>query len=249
MTERGRKQLHRSASELVIGPSRLSWDGDGLSIHIDERGAPFPKRIRGTVRVRPQALTSAQTNLDSAGRHRWWPIAPESRVEVQLEQPGLRWSGTGYLDSNSGDEPLEAGFRSWDWSRATLRQGAAVLYDMTFLDGTQRSLALRFDRSGGTEAFEPPPAARLPKTFWWRIPRATQSEHGSAATVLETLEDTPFYARSTLRAQLLGEPVTAFHESLSLSRFDTPWVQLLLPFRMPRITLGHQAGPAQPGSA
>jgi len=249
MTERGRSQLRRSSSELVIGPSCMTWDGDSLSIHIDERGAPLPKRIRGTVRLRPQTLTMAQTDLDADGRHRWWPIAPESRVEVALEQPGLRWSGNGYLDSNSGDEPLEAGFRNWDWSRAMLRQGSAVLYDMTFKDGTRRSLALRFDRSGRAEPFEPPPAARLPKTFWWRIPRATQTELGSNATVLETLEDTPFYARSTLRAQLLGEPVTAFHESLSLTRFDTRWVQLLLPFRMPRMTLGHEAGPAQPQSA
>jgi carotenoid 1,2-hydratase len=241
MTERGRKQLHRDSSELVIGPSQLRWDGDGLNIEIDERGAPLPKRIRGRVRVRPRALTRAPMDLDAEGRHRWWPIAPESRVEVELEQPGLRWSGNGYLDSNSGDEPLEAGFRNWDWSRSRLRQGSAVLYDMTFHDGGRRSLALRFNRQGEVEPFEPPPAAALPKTFWWRIPRATQSEPGSRASVLETLEDTPFYARSTVRAQLLGEPVTAFHESLSLTRFETRWVQMLLPFRMPRNALGHLA--------
>lgn len=241
MTERGRKQLHRDASALAIGPSRLSWDGDGLTIEIDERGAPLPRRIRGTVRVRPQVLTKAPMDLDAEGHHRWWPIAPESRVEVALEQPGLHWSGNGYLDSNSGDEPLEAGFRNWDWSRARLRQGSAVLYDMCFRDGSRRSLALRFDRQGAMEPFEPPPAAALPRTFWWRIPRATQSEPGSQARVLETLEDTPFYARSTVRAQLLGESVTAFHESLSLTRFETRWVKLLLPFRMPRIALGHPA--------
>jgi carotenoid 1,2-hydratase len=35
-------------------------------------------------------------------------------------------------------------------------------------------------------------------------------------------------------AQLLGEAVHAGHESLSLARFRTRWVQMLLPFRMPR---------------
>ena len=236
MTERGRGQLQRSADALVIGPSRVEWDGDALSVHIDERGAPLPKRLRGVVRLQPKALTDHRVTLDPGGRHRWWPIAPGARVEVALEHPALRWSGDGYLDSNDGDEPLADGFREWDWSRAKLRQGSAVLYDMTYRDGARRSLALRFDGRGGAEAVEPPAPAPLPKTFWWRIPRATQSEPGgSPARVLETLEDTPFYARSTLRAQLLGEPVTAFHESLSLTRFDTAWVQMLLPFRMPRI--------------
>jgi len=235
MTERGSGQLHRSADTLAIGPSRVHWDGDALTVQIDERGAPLPQRVRGTVRLHPKALTDHRIDLDPAGRHRWWPIAPESRVEVDLEQPSLRWAGSGYLDTNGGDEPLEAGFREWDWSRAKLRQGSAVLYDMTYLDGARRSLALRFDDKGAAEPFEPPPSAALPQTFWWRIPRATQTEPGSEARIIETLEDTPFYARSTVSAQLLGEPVTAFHESLSLTRFDTGWVQVLLPFRMPRL--------------
>jgi carotenoid 1,2-hydratase len=37
-----------------------------------------------------------------------------------------------------------------------------------------------------------------------------------------------------LRSRLLGEDVTAVHESLSLDRFDTPWVQFMLPFKAPR---------------
>lgn len=235
MTERGRGQLHRSADRLVIGPSQVRWDGSSLTVQIDERGAPLPKRVRGTVRVHPHAITDAPLDLDPAARHRWWPIAPASRVEVELDHPQLRWSGSGYLDSNQGDEPLEQGFRQWDWSRAKLRSGSAVLYDMTFIDGAQRSLALRFDEQGRAEHFQPPPRTPLKTTFWWRIPRATQTDPSSEARVLETLEDTPFYARSTVQAQLLGEPVTAVHESLSLARFKRLWVQLLLPFRMPRI--------------
>jgi hypothetical protein len=40
--------------------------------------------------------------------------------------------------------------------------------------------------------------------------------------------------RSLLQTRLLGESATAVHESLSLRRFSAPWVQALLPFRMPR---------------
>ena len=73
----------------------------------------------------------------------------------------------------------------------------------------------------------------LPGTGW-RVKRETRSDNGYTATVLKTLEDTPFYARSILSSHLLGESVTAMHESLSLDRFRARWVQMLLPFRMPR---------------
>jgi carotenoid 1,2-hydratase len=37
-----------------------------------------------------------------------------------------------------------------------------------------------------------------------------------------------------VRSQLFGEAATAVHESLDLDRFASPWVQAMLPFRMPR---------------
>ena len=52
--------------------------------------------------------------------------------------------------------------------------------------------------------------------------------------VRQTLEDTPFYSRSVIETGLFGEQVTAVHESLSLDRFQAPWVQAMLPFRIPR---------------
>jgi len=234
MTERGRGDLHRNAAELRIGPSGLRWDGDSLIIDIDEVGAPIPRRIRGRVQVHPKAITSHPVQLDGHGRHRWWPIAPDARVEVALERPGLRWSGDGYLDTNDGDEPLAAGFRRWDWSRARLGNGSAVLYDATRRNGERVPLALRFDGKGGAEPFSPPPRVELPTTRWWRIRRGTQTERDGLAHVVETLEDTPFYARSNVAGRLLGENILAFHESLDLDRFDSRWVEVLLPFRMPR---------------
>jgi carotenoid 1,2-hydratase len=56
-----------------------------------------------------------------------------------------------------------------------------------------------------------------------------------APTVIETLEDTPFYARSVIAGDLMGERVTAVHESLWMDRFTSPVVQAMLPFRMPRV--------------
>jgi carotenoid 1,2-hydratase len=42
MTERGRGALGAEASALAIGPSSLRWDGNGLTIAIDEVTVPLP---------------------------------------------------------------------------------------------------------------------------------------------------------------------------------------------------------------
>ena len=235
MTERGRSRLQRSRETLAIGPSRLHWDGSALTITIDEVTAPWPSRLRGTVRLVPAALHAESFALDAAGRHRWSPIAPCARVEVDLDSPRSRWSGPGYLDSNRGTAPLEADFRRWDWSRARAADGStAVLYDVTRRDGSELGLALRFDpRSARAEPFEAPPRVPLARSAWG-IARGTRSEGGNAAFVKRPLEDGPFYARAVVESRLFGAAASAVHESLDLDRFASPWVQAMLPFRMPR---------------
>ncbi len=234
MTERGRRALAATPSDLVLGPSALHWDGATLTIDIDEVTAPLPRRVRGTVKVRPAALTPRSFALDAEGLHRWWPIGPRSTVEVDLDRPGSRWSGTGYLDSNFGACPLERSFVDWDWSRAPVHDGTAILYEVNRRDGTPQSLALLIDGQGRAEGFEPPGRVDLGPTRWWRISRGTRSDPWRGTRVAETLVDAPFYARSVVSTRLMGEPVTAVHESLSLDRFRAPWVQAMLPFRVPR---------------
>jgi carotenoid 1,2-hydratase len=154
---------------------------------------------------------------------------------VALASPAIHWSGTGYCDTNSGDAPLEDAFDSWHWSRMSVRDGTVVLYDVRSRSGEERSHALHYDPAGNVRTFAPPPRVALPSSRW-RIARDTRADAGHDATVLRTLTDAPFYARSLVASQLLGEPVTAMHESLSLDRFRTPWVRMLLPFRMPRVS-------------
>ena len=57
---------------------------------------------------------------------------------------------------------------------------------------------------------------------------------GRDALVVKTLEDAPFYARSLVSTAIAGEAITCVHESLSLTRFSSPVIRALLPFRMPR---------------
>ncbi len=236
MTERGRAGLRQSRAELGIGPSTIAWRGDALCFDLDEVSVPWPRRLRGRVRVAPQTVVARSYPLDAAGRHHWCPIAPAARVEVALSRPGLNWRGHAYVDSNFGSEPLADPIRRWHWSRTAISGGTAVMYDVEARDGCRHVLALRFSDAGEIDPFAAPPVCRLPRSRWG-IQRATRAE-GGRASVLRTLEDTPFYARSVVRHDVLGEQRDCVHESLDLDRFRSPLVQAMLPFRMPRRATG-----------
>jgi carotenoid 1,2-hydratase len=234
MTERGRGSLARDAAHFRVGASSLHWSGDVLTIRIDERCAPYPRRLRGEITLRPTALTGASMTLDPAGRHRWRPYAPIGRVSVAFDEPRLDWEGHGYFDSNAGRRMLEDDFASWDWSRMPTKDGVRVLYDMRRRDGSEECLALHFDETGAMTSFAPPTAKQLPAGRIWRAARGVRSEAGAPPRVLATLEDTPFYARSLVETALEGERISGFHESLMLDRLRMPVVRAMLPFRMPR---------------
>ena len=239
-TERGRGAVERETERFAVGPSEIAWRGDHLRVLLDEMSVPLPVRLRGEVRLFPETLNRQSWPLDANGLHHWQPVAPRARVEVDLDAPAERWKGSGYFDSNWGADSLERSFLGWDWSRAEIDGRGVVLYDVERTDGSHEALALGFDRDGSAAPFEPPPQTPLPKTAW-RVRRGTRSERPAAAGVVRTLEDTPFYARSLVRSELLGRPCVAMHESLSLERFASPWVQCLLPFRAPRRSGRHRA--------
>jgi carotenoid 1,2-hydratase len=233
MTERAARHVRRSAHEFIIGPSMMAWERDALVVEIDERGAPLPRTVLGRLRLQPEALSAFGVALDGAGRHRWGPLAPCARIEVDLASPRLRWQGQAYFDSNEGDEPIERGFTRWDWQRTTLPDGqVAVVYDTQPRDAAPRVIARRFAPDGAHRAIEPGARRALPPAPLWRIARRAHAE--GAPRVLRTLEDTPFYARSLLETAIDGRPLHAVHETLDAQRLCSPVVQAMLPFRMPR---------------
>lgn len=232
MTERGRKYTSRDATQFVIGPSQLEWDGTSLIINVKEICAPIPHRITGRIRIEPLQLFNFSTPLDANGKHHWGPLAPTARIEVDLAEPGQKWSGLAYVDSNEGVEPIENAFHEWDWSRCLMRDGStAVLYDMEYKDRSSSLLSLLFRPEGTVEPFEAPSRKVLPLTGW-RVSRGIRSS--SSVDIQDQLEDTPFYQRAMLQSELLGERVTSFHESLSIPRLVSPVVRAMLPWRMPR---------------
>jgi carotenoid 1,2-hydratase len=238
MTERGAGRVQRERHAFVVGPSRLQWTGDALEITLDERSVPLPRAVRGVLRVQPQALTNFHAALDGRGRHRWGPIAPCARIEVDLQSPALRWQGHAYVDSNEGDEPIERAFTRWDWLRTAQADGSTkVIYDVTPREAGRSAasqlVTQHFLPDGSTTAFDASSRQRLAPTTYWRIDRQVRAT--TSARVLQTLEDTPFYARSLLDLPLpSGERVQAVHETLDVERLVSPVVQALLPWRMPR---------------
>lgn len=234
MTERGAAQLQRGPDQLQVGPSALHWDGQVLEAHIHEWAVPWPRRLRGRVRLRPRPCPTAPIDLDAAGRHQWWPLAPLADVEVDFDEPDWHWRGQGYLDSNRGSEPLEQAFSQWHWARAHLdERRCMVVYDTLERDGQTRALALELREGHSVQHLPLMARADLPRGTWG-VAQQVRQDAGSTPQRLRRLEDGPFYTRSLLGLRWHGLPVCAVQESLDLRRFARPWVQAMLPFRMPR---------------
>ncbi|MEM6463699.1 MAG: carotenoid 1,2-hydratase [Pseudomonadota bacterium] len=240
MTERGSRALKRESANIQIGPSRMSWDDRGLDLEFNEVTVPrppqqfLPRRIGGRIRVSFDTTNRKVFKLDDHGRHNWWPVAPVASIETQFSNGTAQdWSGHGYLDANWGEEPLESGFRRWDWARTRCEnEQAVVVYDVEPVDGPRRTLQLHFTKSGSHVLNSELKKEDLPTGFWG-VRRSVLSE--SRAKSVRTLEDSPFYVRSMIETDLLGATRTAMHESFNGDRFRSPFVKMMLPVRMPRL--------------
>ncbi|MGC6500562.1 MAG: carotenoid 1,2-hydratase [Henriciella sp.] len=246
MTERGARDLETGPDWFRVGPSEIHRRPDSLEIQICERGAPFPRKVEGTIRLTLD--TPHQTIFDIAGngRHDWQPIAPSARVEVAFTAPELSWSGQAYFDHNRGRAPLEDDFSYWDWARGDLSSGETVIFYNTDLrDGRSLRLSRVFKKDGTSTPIPHPPKHILKPSPIFRIKRRTAADTAYVRKgAIQTLEDTPFYARSVIDSWAMGEPVRMMHESYVGGRFRSPITKLMLPFRMPRI-----AGSGKPTSS
>jgi carotenoid 1,2-hydratase len=153
-------------------------------------------------------------------------------VSVTFDHPQLNWSGLAYHDMNWGSEPLENAFKKWTWLRANTGKATQVLYDVERRDGSHFAFGRRYC-AGAVFDREVPMKHDLTRGFWG-MQRQVHSE--TSPKLITTLEDAPFYTRNHIDMKLDGARCDAYHESLSLDRFVNPLVQLMLPFRMPRVS-------------
>ncbi len=234
MTERGQNAIHRTPDTFTIGPSHLHWENGVLTINIKERTPLLGQKVEGVIKVYPDQLFNHVIALDENQKHRWGPISPSAKVEVSFNKPNLHWKGDAYFDSNEGDEAVSETFSEWDWSRAHLKDGStAVIYDVRQNNGAERIIASKFNLDGTVEPFVAPERVSLRKTGWG-ILRNMRSDSSRPLELLNTYEDTPFYARSRIQSHLLGEEVISMHETLNVNRLKSSIVQWMLPWRMPR---------------
>lgn len=236
MTERGARHAAHSETRFQLGPSMLAWQDDGsLLIHLDERGAPVPLPVRGTIRVRPRAWPATMFDLTGDGRHVWQPIAPLARAEVCLDNPNLAWGGSAYLDSNRGSEPLEDGFSHWNWSRFDVGGETIVSYGMTPRRSEARQLDLRFGADSEVSPLSIPSGQPMDRTMWG-VNQSLPCDPGFRPRTVARFEDVPFYSRNHVSTRLHGTVVDGVHETFDGDRLRRGWVKALLPFRMPRRT-------------
>ena len=232
------RSIHESARrprEIALGRSHIAFDRGALAFDIHENTTLLPGAVRGRVTLHPEHAQiggAAPVALDAAGDHRWWPVAPLSRVEVDLQSPDLRFRGYGYHDANAGTVPIDESFRGWTWSRARVGERVAVAYDVVESSGEEHARGMVFG-TPGTTSLDRTWRAPLPSTFW-RLARSVAADEGHAARDIRSLTDSPFYARSLVRTRLLGRETVAVHETLSADRLRSSWVRFLLGFRMTR---------------
>lgn len=236
-TEARGDSVRAGARSFAIGDNRIAWEEGRLVARIDDRTVPWRRRVRGVVTLIPAAPPQANhwsaVALDGAAAHRWLAIAPRARVVADFDRPAWRFAGSGYHDANWGDVPLEDGFVRWNWCRADAAGTTRVVYDLEERGEVVRQRAWAFE-PGQTrrEIVALAAQARPLPASDWKISRDVRGDRDSEPTLVRTLEDGPFYARSLLSTTLEGHTGLAVHESLDLERFARPSTQLLLPFKV-----------------
>ncbi|PWJ21729.1 carotenoid 1,2-hydratase [Jannaschia seohaensis] len=233
MTDRGRAALRLTAESFTVGPSCLRWEGERLVIEIDEMSTPHAQPLRGTITVAPTALTDVEVPLTPDGAHVWRPFAPTAGIKVDLNRPGWRWDGHGYLDANFGTRALEADFGYWTWGRFPVGDGSVAFYDAARTDGSQLSVALRFGADGSCAEIEAPPLQRFRRSNWL-VRRETRCDAGHAPRQVKAMLDAPFYNRCAVETVIGGERTVGVFEALDLDRFRGPWLMPMLAVRVPR---------------
>lgn len=227
---------------LRIGGSGLYRSPEGsYELELFESASPLSlaRRVRGSVRFEsagPRGPSNAALPLDEEGRHHWMCALPRCRVTVELAEPSLRWTGSGYHDMNRGERPLGQDFQRWSWSRVHSDGGTEVRYDRTLRTGRRRALEL--SSFGGAHAAETVRDELLREELplrrgGWLLdePALWPSRRGPLRD-LQRVESSPFYARYVARDPGGAHAVA---EHLDLERFAHPLVQRMLPYRARRI--------------
>ncbi|WP_421774814.1 hypothetical protein [Gracilimonas sp.] len=125
---------------------KLSVKNDSFSYNLDrkENGfkitlnqkLPSGHKVEGTISGKGAVANKSLIRSSSEDRHSWNLLFPQVSVETKLNMVGkngeeeLSFSGSGYHDHNTGQEPMKESFRDWYWGRYHFKDFTLVYYLM-----------------------------------------------------------------------------------------------------------------------
>ena len=117
-----------TANGLRIGASSLEFGPGGrLRAHLADKTPLWGRPAEATLELTPRGPRGPEVALVEGQPHWWQPLAPRASARVTVPQHQLDFTGSGYHDSNHGDEPLGRAFAGWRWTR--LHQPSQTLVD------------------------------------------------------------------------------------------------------------------------
>ena len=197
----------------------------------------MPRRVRGRVEVRAEAINSQTFALDGQGRHWWRPIAALApRVAVAMDAPGAELARGGLFRPERRRRAARARLFPLDLVARRRRRGARRS-STTPNRGAARRCRWRCDFDAPRRfraARPPPPQAALPPTRW-RLPRDDPRPTTGAPPSSASFEDTPFYARGLVAHASSASGSSRCTRACPSTASPIRSSALMLPFRMPRL--------------
>ncbi len=113
----------------------LDGEGGGFAINLNQQ-LPSGHKVEGTITGKEAVADKSLIQSSSKDRHSWNLLFPHVSVETKLNMVGkngeeeLNFSGAGYHDHNTGQEPMKESFRDWYWGRYHFTDFTLVYYLM-----------------------------------------------------------------------------------------------------------------------
>ena len=228
LSEYSDASLSEDGRTLRIGRSSLTRGDDGLVVaRVDDRSPWWRRPVQAELRLQAPSLACAPVRLVEGMEHLWFPFAVRSRGDVFALSPtlspsgrgrhGLRFSGSGYHDGNSGTRLLGTDLKRWSWTRTHTPTETRVVYrpEHGALPGWE--VVATDQRSDVTRLA--PSNTPLRRTGWGlEIPSGGHQR---------LLESSPFYAR--FEAAEPGHHTLG--EAADFARFRSPSVRWMADFR------------------
>ncbi|MGN8226645.1 hypothetical protein [Gracilimonas sp. BCB1] len=195
---------------------KLSVQNDSVSYIFDEKEAGFKitlnqqlpsgHKVEGTVTGKAQPVNKSLIQSSSEDRHSWNLLYPQVSVVTKLNMIGrngeeeLNFSGAGYHDHNTGQEPMKESFRDWYWGRYHFKDFTLIYYLMQKRN-TEQFEAWLIDRENQQvlEKFSDAEMSYFTRN-WFGLKSARKIELKAGKTIVNIqcrnkIDDGPFYQR------------------------------------------------------